>query len=83
MSGRTIEAIKWMRKAVEAEPGDPSHYYNLAGMYALTHQKEMAFRNLNMAIDRGYRNLAKISRDPVFSELSNEPEFDKIKARLQ
>jgi hypothetical protein len=43
----------------------------------------MAFRNLNMAIDRGYRNLAKILRDPVFSELSNEPEFDRIKARLQ
>ncbi len=83
MSGQTIEAIKWMRKAVDAEPGDPSHYYNLAGMYALTHQKEMAFRNLNIAVDRGYRNLAKILRDPVFSELRNEPEFDKIKARLQ
>jgi tetratricopeptide (TPR) repeat protein len=83
VSGQALEAIEWMRKAVSAEPGDPIHYYNLAGMYALTHDKNLAFRNLNIAIDRGYRNLAKILKDPVFSELINEPEFDKIKIRLQ
>lgn len=83
LSGRIAEAIQWMNKAIEAEPGDPGNYYNLAGMYALNHQKEMALKYLNIAVDRGYGNLAKILGDPVFVELVNSPEFDKIKSRLR
>jgi Flp pilus assembly protein TadD/lysophospholipase L1-like esterase len=83
MSGNFSQAIKWMRKAVNAEPGDPAHYYNLAGMYALNHQDTLAFQTLNTAIDRGYRNLNKILQDPVFETLRNQPEFEKIKSRLE
>ena len=68
MSGNFSQAIRWMGKAVNAEPGDPSHYYNLAGMYALNHQDTLAFQTLNTAIDRGYRNLNKILTDPVFQD---------------
>ncbi|MGO8879445.1 MAG: tetratricopeptide repeat protein [Desulfomonilaceae bacterium] len=83
MSGNFGDAIRWMRKAVDAEPGDPAHYYNLAGMYALNHQDTLAFQTLNTAIDRGYRNLNKILEDPVFERLRNQPEFEKIKSRLE
>jgi len=83
MSGKFSEAIQWMRKSVDAEPGDPSHYYNLAGMYALNHQDALAFQTLNIAIDRGYRNLNKILVDPVFKELRHKPEFQKIESRLE
>lgn len=83
ISGKTTEAIKWMQKAVEAEPGDPTHYYNLAGMYALNHQNSLAFQALNKAIDRGYRNSDKISQDPVFQELRQQNEFKNIRARLE
>ncbi|MFA6224516.1 MAG: tetratricopeptide repeat protein [Desulfomonilaceae bacterium] len=83
ISGRLDEAIKWMLKAVATEPGDPSHYYNLAGMYALNNQNAKAFKSLNMAIDRGYRNLDKLSSDPVFKNLRDQSEFKKIKSRLE
>ncbi|MGA8830382.1 MAG: tetratricopeptide repeat protein, partial [Desulfomonilaceae bacterium] len=83
MSGNFSQAIRWMRKAINAEPGDPAHYYNLAGMYALNHQDPLAFQTLNTAIDRGYRNLNKILQDPVFERLHNQPEFEKIKSRLE
>ncbi len=83
MSGKLGDAISWMRKAIEVEPGDPSHYYNLAGMYALNQQYALAFRALNTAIDRGYRNLNKILEDPVFERLRNQKEFQKIRSRLE
>ncbi|MDR3604041.1 MAG: hypothetical protein P4L38_05385, partial [Syntrophaceae bacterium] len=83
MSGNFSQAITWMRKAINAEPGDPAHYYNLAGMYALNRQDALAYQALNTAIDRGYRNLNKILEDPVFERLRNQAEFGKIKSRLE
>lgn len=83
ISGKYNEAIKWMRRAIDSEPGDPSHYYNLAGMYALNHQDDQAFQALNTAIDRGYKSLDKILNDPVFKGLRDKKEFQKIKSRLE
>ncbi|MGC8657482.1 MAG: tetratricopeptide repeat protein [Desulfomonilaceae bacterium] len=83
ISGKYDEAIKLMSKAIKEEPGDPTHYYNIAGMYALNHQYNRAFQALNTAIDRGYNRLDKIMNDPVFEGLRDRKEFQKIKSRLE
>ncbi len=36
VSGNYHDAVLWQRRAVDAEPGDPKHLYNLAGMYCLS-----------------------------------------------
>lgn len=82
MSGDLENGIKWTTKASEAEPGDPSHLYNLAGMYALTGNASGCFRSLNLAIDRGYSNADKLRRDPLFTEVRNSSEFYRILDRI-
>ena len=82
MSGDLPQGIKWMKKASEAEPGDPSHLYNLAGMYALTNDNSNCYKYLNLAIDRGYSNSAKLNRDPVFQNVRNTSQFLKILERI-
>ncbi len=82
MSGDLENGIKWMKRASEAEPGDPSHLYNLAGMYALAGDTPNCFKYLNLAIDRGYSNAQKLKRDQVFQSVRNSSEFYKILDRI-
>lgn len=78
ISGRTLEAIPWMIRAVNAEPGNPSHLYNLAGMYAISGNKSEALRQLDLAVQEGYTDADKLARDSVFDNIRNSPEFRKI-----
>ena len=82
MSGDLENALKWMKKASEAEPGNPSHLYNLAGMFALANDSANCFRYLNLAVDRGYANPEKLKKDPVFSSVRNNAQFYKILERI-
>ncbi len=82
MSGDLENALKWMKKASEAEPGNPSHLYNLAGMFALANNSANCFKYLNLAIDRGYANPEKLKKDPVFSSVRNNAQFYKVLERI-
>jgi len=83
MSGRITEAIPWMTRAVNAEPGNPGHLYNLAGMYALCEDKSQALRQLELAVQRGYSDANKLAVDSVFESLRDMPEFKKILNKIQ
>ncbi len=82
ISGDVQGGLTWMRKASEAEPGDPSHLYNLAGMYALANDSANCFKFLNLAVDRGFTNSEKLKKDPIFSAVKNNSGFYKILERL-
>ena len=82
MSGDVKNGLMWMKKASEAEPGDPAHLYNLAGMSALANDSVNCFRFLNLAIDRGYSNYDKLRKDPIFSSVKNNSQFYKILERI-
>lgn len=82
MSGDLEQGIRWMKKASTAEPGDPSHLYNLAGMYSLAADSANCFKYLNLAIDRGYSNAEKLRRDPVFKSVRNSPDYYKTLERI-
>ncbi|MBI5252053.1 MAG: tetratricopeptide repeat protein [Desulfomonile tiedjei] len=83
MSGRIPEAISWMVRAVNAEPGNPGHFYNLAGMYALSGNKSEALHQLDLAVQKGYSDGDKLARDRVFDPIRNLPEFKKILHKIQ
>ncbi|MBM3301694.1 MAG: tetratricopeptide repeat protein, partial [Deltaproteobacteria bacterium] len=51
MTGKVDEAIPWMLRAVRAEPGNPRHLYNLAGMYAMSGRTSEGLAALNQAVD--------------------------------
>ena len=82
MSGDVKNGLMWMKKASEAEPGDPAHLYNLAGMSALANDSVNCFKFLNLAIDRGYSNYDKLRKDPIFSSVKNNSQFYKILERI-
>ncbi|MBI4963508.1 MAG: tetratricopeptide repeat protein [Desulfomonile tiedjei] len=82
MSGKTNEAIPWMIRAVNAEPGNANHLYNLAGMYALAGNRNEAIRYLDEAVQKGYANPEKAGRDPVFATIRDLPEFRAILERM-
>jgi tetratricopeptide (TPR) repeat protein len=83
LSGNYSEALVWQRRAVAAEPGDPKHLYNLAGMYCLSGDVQEALRHLNLAIDRGYTDAEKLRNDSIFSAIREKPEFQKILSRIR
>ena len=83
MSGQTSEAIPWTLRAIQAEPGDPNHYYNLAGMYALSGNTSDSLRYLDLAVQKGYGNPEKMARDEVFQSVRDLPGFKKILERLR
>jgi tetratricopeptide (TPR) repeat protein len=83
MSDKVDEAIPWMLRAVQAEPGNPGHLYNLAGMYAMCGKTSEALAALNQAVDKGYTSADKIAADPVFGPIRNLPEFMRILERIR
>jgi len=83
MSGKTGEAIPWMVRAVNAEPGNANNLYNLAGMYALAGNRDEAIRYLDEAVQKGYANAEKAGRDQVFKTVRNLPEFRAIVERMK
>jgi TPR repeat protein len=81
--GHPKDAIPWMQKAVEAEPGDPNNFYNLAGMYALAGSPEKAVEYLNRAIDKGYSNFTKLMSDTIFESVRGRPDFQGVIERIR
>lgn len=78
VSGDAAAGIPWMRRALELEPNDADHLYNLAGMYALAGKPNEALNSLESAVRRGYGNLNKIAGDPVFATLRTDPRFREL-----
>ncbi len=83
LSNRVEDAIPWMIRAVDAEPGDSAALYNLAGMYAISGKTGKALETLDRALQAGYSNWEKLSRDPVFHSVRNNPEFEKILQKIR
>jgi Flp pilus assembly protein TadD len=81
--GRPKDAIPWMQKAVEAEPGDPNNFYNLAGMHALAGSPEKAVEYLNRAVDKGYSNFTKLMYDTIFESVRGRPDFQEVIERIR
>lgn len=77
---RDVRALD--QRLVAACPGESRFHYNLACSLALTGDLAGACDELLAALDRGYRDLAFLRRDPDLAALRRDPRFARVEARL-
>jgi serine/threonine protein kinase/lipopolysaccharide biosynthesis regulator YciM len=70
--------IRNLEIAVSLRPRDSNVLYNGACTYALLGRKPEALEMLRRAIAAGYQNIDWLTRDPDFTSLRDDPEFQQI-----
>ncbi len=75
-------AVRLLELATALRPDSPVAYYNLASAYAGAQDKRRALDALNKAIDKGFKDGGRISEDPAFEQLLNDPGMRKLLSRL-
>lgn len=61
--------------AAEIDPEDPLSYYNLAAAAARAGELSRAIKDLQRAVDRGFRDWDSLEKDPDFAKLRGDPRF--------
>ena len=67
----------WMRLC-NFRQGRRFALYNIACIYALQNEKQLALDYLQEAVDAGYENRSPIGEDPDFASLVDDPEFRRL-----
>jgi len=76
-------ALGWYKKALAVDPDFGDAYYNMACVYALQGQPELALRYLQIAAMNGYATAEGIDEDPDLASLRDEPAYRAlVKARM-
>ncbi len=76
-------ALEWYKKSLVVDPDFGDAYYNMACVYALQGQKELALRYLQIAAMNGYVSADGIGADPDLEPLRGDPAYDAlVRARL-
>jgi len=76
-------ALGWYKKALAVDPDFGDAYYNMACVYALQAQPELALRYLQIAAMNGYATAEGIDEDPDLESLRDEPAYlALVKARM-
>jgi TM2 domain-containing membrane protein YozV len=68
-------AIEDFGKTIALDNKDIAVHWNLACLYSLTEQKELAFYHLQIATELGYKDYEKIRTHDALSYLRVQPEF--------
>ncbi len=66
-------AIDILLKMKHLQPDNPDIYYNLACIYAKRNMTDDAVNWLKKSIDKGFRNLGLIKKDPDLENIRNTP----------
>jgi hypothetical protein len=71
-------ALEWYKKALTVDPDFGDAYYNMACVYALERQKELALRYLQIAAMNGYATAEGIDGDPDLEAVRDEPGYKAL-----
>jgi predicted Zn-dependent protease len=87
--GRKEEAIKEAERAVEMLPvsedavDGPSLVYNLAAVYGMVNERDLAFQELTISVETpGGASYGTLKLDPAWDPLRADPRFDTLLAQL-
>lgn len=80
--GRLDQALALCQKAIEWEPGEAVHRYNLACIHAKAGRSDAAFAALEEAVARGFAEAAATRTDPDLVSLRADPRFEALVARM-
>jgi hypothetical protein len=76
-------ALEWYKKALGVDPDFGDAYYNMACVYALTGQPDLALRYLQIAAVNGYATAEGIGEDPDLASLRELPAYRAlVRARM-
>jgi Tetratricopeptide repeat len=76
-------ALEWYKKALGVDPDFGDAYYNMACVYALSGQPELALRYLQIAAVNGYATAEGIGEDPDLASLRDLPAYQAlVRARM-
>jgi tetratricopeptide (TPR) repeat protein len=81
--GRVTDGLQVDTQLVQLRPNDPMVHYNLACSFSLTGQWQAAVRELDLAINLGYRDFRWLARDPDLRPLRQHPLYSGLRARIQ
>jgi len=81
-SGKPMEALPFLKDAVEIAKNAPPMYY-LASAYASLDNKEKAFEWLDQSLQNGLNMLNIFESDPNLANLKNDPRYTAAYERLK
>lgn len=81
--GRHSEGLKIDESLARLRPDDALIHYNLACSYSLTKKCELAARQLETAIDLGYRDFKWMAKDPDLEHLRKHEEYERVKTKVR
>lgn len=73
--GQDDEAVEWMEKVIENDPGQNGPYYDKACLFSRMGRVPEAISALRTAFEKGFRSFAHIKYDDDMDAIRNEPEF--------
>lgn len=73
--GRIVDGLKVDRRLVRLQPDNATARYNLACSLALLKRQRDALRELQAAVQLGYRDLEWMEQDPDLDGLKDHPAF--------
>ena len=76
--GQEEEAMKSVKRAIELDENNPYSYYDLSCLYVRQNKKKMAFKYLNMAIQKGFNDSDLIENDRDLDTIRNDEAFKII-----
>jgi len=77
------ESIKRFILATEVNPDRPGAFFYLAWAYAANRDKKKSLQFLNTAVEKGFSDAAMITSNKAFDSVRNDPEYQKIMARMK
>ena len=83
VDGDHATCVANFERAAALDPRSIDDAYDAAACHALAGEIEPAFRDLVMAIDRGYHDLELLRVDDDFERLRNEPRWADVERRAQ
>ncbi len=76
-------AEKNYQQILDNDPEHPENWYNLARSQAAAQKRNKALETLTMAVDYGWSNSLRTTRDRYFKSLHLEPEFQELLVRME
>jgi serine/threonine protein kinase/Flp pilus assembly protein TadD len=76
--GEPVQGLEWAERALAIDPEDAGIRYNVACLYALEGETELALDCLEDAFRHGFGNREWIERDPDLHSRRDDPRFQKL-----
>ncbi len=82
LRGRTADSLIIDERLRALRPGDPVVRFNLACSLALVGEPERACRELEHALDLGFRDFRSLQRDPDLASARKHPAYHRVSAKV-